>query len=114
MTSLLQEIPSEKGLFEATLVRKAGELNTPFLQCREFFHTVSMSALQGSMPPDNTTEFDIHLAHSMKELDDLRTNLSTDLFISVCDADMQADLQSVTYVHPKTIIQHLTNLQYKW
>ena len=34
-------------MFEAGLIREAIDWNAPFLQCRKYFHTVSMAMLQG-------------------------------------------------------------------
>jgi hypothetical protein len=37
----------DPSLFEGSLVRRAKEHKAPFLQCRKYFHTISMSQLEG-------------------------------------------------------------------
>ena len=66
------------------------------------------------MPPDNNSvEFDLHLAQSMKALDDLRNSLSNDIFIAVSEKDLQAKESDITSVHPMTIVQFLKSLPFK-
>ena len=37
----------DPSLFEGSLVKAAKDHRAPFLQCRKYFHTISMSQLQG-------------------------------------------------------------------
>ena len=65
------------------------------------------------MPPDSGAEFDIHLAESVRALQDLRSSSSTDIFISYCTANLPVNPDD-DVLHPKTVRDDLNKAGYKW
>ncbi|CAH1783022.1 unnamed protein product [Owenia fusiformis] len=82
---------SEPTMIPVGKIKQASDMKVPFLQCYDRFHTLSISEIQGSVPPDNSADFDIHLERCLHELNDLRYGLSTDIFISFCDKNLPPD-----------------------
>ncbi|XP_074647641.1 uncharacterized protein LOC141903425 [Tubulanus polymorphus] len=75
----------DPALLEQRLIKKALKMNAPFLQCRKYFHVISMSELQAVFPPDSSQEFDIQFGKLVQNLQDLRNELSADVFILSCN-----------------------------
>ena len=65
------------------------------------------------MPPDSGAEFDIHLAESVRALEDLRSSSSTDIFISYCTANLPGSPDD-DKLHPRTVRDDLKKAGYKW
>ncbi|XP_033743245.1 uncharacterized protein LOC117329409 isoform X2 [Pecten maximus] len=81
----------EPCLFKGELIRRAGDLKAPFLQCTKYFHTVSMGQLLEMMPEEQDTDFDIHLQHSISALQNINKNMENDVAILYCKADLPKD-----------------------
>lgn len=64
------------------------------------------------MPPDSSKEFDAHLEQSVMALEDLRANLSTDIFISYCRENIPQPGND-TAVHPEMIVKDLRSEGYR-
>ncbi|XP_053405100.1 uncharacterized protein LOC123566493 [Mercenaria mercenaria] len=98
-------------MFKASTIRRAMELKAPFLQCIKYFHTISCIDLLACMPPDNHSDFDLHLVQSVRSLRDLRKDLAADIFMSYCGKDAPASRSSV--IHPATVCEDLQAVGYK-
>ena len=82
------------------------------LQCREHLHVINTSVLQSAMPPDSSDEFDLHLAQSVQQLSTLRSQLSHDVFVLVCNEDWSA-AENEQDVHPKTVLKRIESFGFK-
>ncbi|XP_064636061.1 uncharacterized protein LOC135493099 isoform X2 [Lineus longissimus] len=85
---LNKEKTKNPALMKATLIRHAMELKAPYLQCRKYFHTISMPELQAIVPPDSTMDFDVQMEASILLLRDLRQEMATDVFMLYCSEDL--------------------------
>ncbi|WAR28668.1 PATS1-like protein [Mya arenaria] len=65
-------------MFSASTIRRALEMKAPFLQCVRYFHTISCVTLQTLLPPDNQSDFDLHLVQCVQGLQDLHKELTAD------------------------------------
>ncbi len=61
------------------------------------------------MPPDNSSDFDIHLERSLRELDNLQDDMSHDVFMVYCNADIPHIGEEGKCVAPRRIYDDLTN-----
>ncbi|XP_060065175.1 uncharacterized protein LOC132545509 [Ylistrum balloti] len=95
----------EPCLFKGELIRRAGDLKAPFLQCTKYFHTVSMGQLLEMMPEEQDTDFDIHLQHSISALQSLNKSMENDVAILYCKADLPKG--DTSKVDPAKIKTHL-------
>ncbi|KAK3588393.1 hypothetical protein CHS0354_028970 [Potamilus streckersoni] len=77
-------------MFKADLVRLAVDHNAPILQCHKYFHWTSMKQLHEKMPSDSreVADFDFQLQNSLVALDTLSNEMSTDVAIIYCRADI--------------------------
>ena len=57
------------------------------------------------MPPDNNEDYDVHLERSLRELKDLRDELTYDIFMLYCAANIPS--KDGEAVHPKQICDDL-------
>ena len=64
------------------------------------------------MPPDSSDDFDLHLAHSVQQLSSLRSQLSHDVFVCVCDDDWSAGV-TPQRVHPKNVLERISKFGFK-
>lgn len=72
------------------------------------------NVIPAMMPTDSSEEFDANLAESMHALEDLRSNLSKDVFISYCTANVPSGDDLEKCVHPKNVKQDLKKAGFKW
>ncbi|XP_063433340.1 uncharacterized protein LOC134715226 [Mytilus trossulus] len=98
-------------MFTASMIRRALDLQAPFLQCLKYFHTISVGDLQSIMPPDTTQDYDIHLAHAVNDLMEFEQGKTLDIFISYCELDAPKDKSNV--IHPEDVKQELLKENYK-
>lgn len=63
------------------------------------------------MPPDGSSEFDLHFAKSMHNLDDLRANAAYDVFFCYCQANIPKNDE---VVHPATVFEDVKQEGYMW
>ena len=63
------------------------------------------------MPPDNNEDYDSHLERSLRELKDLRDDLTFDIFIVYSVHNIPTEGQD--RVHPKQIYDDLTKQGFK-
>ncbi|GFN82127.1 leucine-rich repeat serine/threonine-protein kinase 1, partial [Plakobranchus ocellatus] len=103
---ILKEGTLDPSMFEGSLVMRARELKAPFLQCRKYFHTISMAQFYEVMPSDGTSDFDAHLQKSLITMQQLTSDLSTDLAIIYSSLDMSDDNDSHR-VNPEQIKRDL-------
>ncbi|XP_012936376.2 uncharacterized protein LOC106011403 [Aplysia californica] len=92
---IMKEGTLEPSLFEGSLVRRAREHRAPFLQCRKYFHTISMAQLFEIMPTDSASDFDAHLQSSLAIMQQLSQGLSTDCAVIYSSLDVADDNDSV-------------------
>ncbi|XP_076445934.1 uncharacterized protein LOC143283637 [Babylonia areolata] len=96
----------EPCLFEGSLVKKARDHRAPFLQCRKYFHTISMAQLQEVMPADSASDFDAHLQHSIMSLQQLNSDMAKDVAILYSAWDIPANNEN-DKVHPAWVKEDL-------
>ena len=65
------------------------------------------------MPPSNSEDFNVHLERSLRDLDDLRGDLSYDVFMMYCNEDIPQPGQEATGVHPRKIYEDLKAAGFK-
>ena len=70
--------------------------------------------LTGIMPPDSTTEYDLHLQNAVRDMEDLKDDLSSDAFFLFCPANVPSEEEMDNIVHPKTIKEDLEKKHFKW
>ncbi|CAL1535024.1 unnamed protein product, partial [Lymnaea stagnalis] len=88
---VLKEGTRDPAMFERSLIKLARENRAPFLQCRKFFHTISMSQLVEGMPSDGMSDIDAQLQHSLTVMQQLNSALSTDVTIIYSAKDKVGD-----------------------
>ncbi len=67
------------------------------------------------MPPDDSNEFEMHLEQSVHNLQTLRNDLSTDVFISYCVDDVPCTpAEQERKVHPRQVMDALVQDGYTW
>lgn len=64
--------------------------------------------VSASMPPDMNSEFDLHLERSIQELDDLRDDLTFDVFMVYARGDIPGFGEEDKKIHPRKIYEDLT------
>ena len=64
------------------------------------------------MPPDSSVDFDIHLEHSLRDLDNLRDDLSYDIAIVYNNGDIPDVGEDLKKIHPRKIKIDLENNGY--
>ncbi|XP_059176566.1 uncharacterized protein LOC131956160 [Physella acuta] len=98
-------------MFPASIIRRATELKSPFLQCLKYFHTISMTDLHAIMPPDNNQDFDLHLVQAVRGMKELQKDLIADIFVCFCEKDNVArDKESVL---PSRVVEDVEKTGYK-
>ncbi|XP_060565876.1 uncharacterized protein LOC132724909 isoform X2 [Ruditapes philippinarum] len=98
-------------MFAASTIRRALDMQAPFLQCIKYFHTISCSALQTLLPPDSHSDFDAQLVQCVQGLKHLRKDLAADIFISYCGKDNL--LNKSSFIVPSRVHSDLVNKGYK-
>lgn len=66
------------------------------------------------MPPENNEDFDASLTVTLNDLQDLRSTLSTDIFISYCAANAPSGGDLDNCVHPRLVKEDLNAAGFKW
>ncbi|XP_064619612.1 uncharacterized protein LOC135483043 [Lineus longissimus] len=97
-------------MFKASTVRRASGLKTPFLQCSKNFHVLSIADLISACPPTESQDYDLHLKNTVHSLTDIRLDLSVDIFISCCQADLPE--QDQDFVDPRKVKTNITDAGY--
>ncbi|KAK3765970.1 hypothetical protein RRG08_002213 [Elysia crispata] len=98
-------------MFSASIIRRATELKAPFLQCLKYFHTISITDLHASMPPDSSTDFDLHLVQAVRGLKELQQEVSAEVFACFCPADLKKEDEET--VLPTRVMKDVQELGYK-
>ena len=65
------------------------------------------------MPPDRTNDYDLHLERSIHELNDLEDDLSFDVFMIYCRADIPDIGKEDQLISPRRIYDDLTAKKFK-
>ncbi|KAH9492683.1 hypothetical protein Btru_024553 [Bulinus truncatus] len=94
----------DPSMFEDSLVKRAREHRAPFLQCRKYFHTVSMAQLFEVMPSDS--DFDAHLQNSLSIMQQLNSALTQDVAIIYSSRDKVSD-DHTSKINPEQIKRDL-------
>ena len=66
------------------------------------------------MPPDSSADFDVHLERSLRDLKDLREDLSFDVFMFYDKRDVPNTNQEHKKISPRKIYLDLEEREYKW
>ncbi len=66
------------------------------------------------MPPDSSADFDVHLERSLRDLKDLREDLSTDVFLFYDKRDVPSFDEEHKRVSPRKVYADLQEKGYKW
>ena len=66
------------------------------------------------MPPDSSADFDVHLERSLRDLKDLREDLSFDVFMFYDKRDVPNVDQEHKKISPRKIYLDLQEREYKW
>ncbi|XP_013415785.1 uncharacterized protein LOC106177527 isoform X2 [Lingula anatina] len=98
-------------MFAASSIRRATQLKAPFLQCSKYFHVIPLRDLHSMMPPESSSDYDLQLVQTVRGLTDLRKDLTADIFISYCVADLPEKNES--RVSPKDICRDLEDSGYR-
>ncbi|KAL8604081.1 hypothetical protein ACOMHN_024906 [Nucella lapillus] len=96
----------DPSLFEGSLVKNAKDHRAPFLQCRKYFHTISMSQLQEVMPAESASDFDAHLQHSIMSLQQMNSAMAKDIAVLYSAWDIPANNEN-DKVHPAWLKEDL-------
>ncbi|XP_048249171.1 uncharacterized protein LOC124124359 [Haliotis rufescens] len=97
---IMKEGCLEPSLFDSELVYAAKDHKAPFLQCRKYFHTISMSQLMENMPNTHAGDFDAHLQHSLMMLQELNSALTTDVAVLYSASDVPAPRDPAEKINP--------------
>ena len=66
------------------------------------------------MPPDSSADFDVHLERSLRDLKDLREDLSCDVFMFYDKRDVPNANQEHKKISPRKIYLDLQEREYTW
>ncbi|XP_070533769.1 uncharacterized protein [Ptychodera flava] len=92
-------------MFTASKISRANNMKAPFLQCDHYFHTISLHELQAVMPPDSSSNFDVHLENTMRDLEDIRFSMTSDIFMLYCHDNLPKNGDNA--VDPKKVKDNL-------
>ncbi|CAG5127749.1 unnamed protein product, partial [Candidula unifasciata] len=115
----LAEFVLDPCMFSASKIKRASDMKVPFLQCDKYFHIISIPEIQAIMPPDNTTDYDEHLANSVRELQHLETEMGVNKVVDptkVLDDLRSAGCISEEFVsdaHCRSLITYIKNTLHK-
>jgi hypothetical protein len=105
---------TEAFMFSASALRRATEVNAPFVQCHKLFHTISIPEMLAVMPMDSASNLDIHLEYSIRDLKQIKNTFKYDIMAWYCEQDVPSAGESeATCVSPKAIIDELEKHRYK-
>ncbi|RNA02711.1 putative serine threonine- kinase pats1, partial [Brachionus plicatilis] len=82
---------TEPYLFSSTLLKRANEMKAPFLQCRKFFHAISIQEMMAIMPIDDTNNMDLNLEYTIRDLNSLKNTFKYDIMFWYCEQDLKLD-----------------------
>ncbi len=103
---------TEAFMFSASALRRATELNAPFVQCHKFFHAISISEMLAVMPMDSASNLDIHLEYSIRDLKQIKNTFKYDVMAWYCEQDVPHDADSKHCISPKAVIDELEKYRY--
>ena len=76
-------------------------------------YTVIYIVPSAMMPPDNNEDYDSHLERSLRELKDLRDDLTFDIFMIYSAGNIPPDGEEDQHVNPRQIYEDLTKHGFK-
>jgi hypothetical protein len=82
---------TDPDLFSSKLIRRAYELKAPFVQCRKFFHVVSVQEMLSVMPIEGLTSIDMNLEYSLRDLKMIKSDLKYDITFLFCQSDVPSE-----------------------
>jgi hypothetical protein len=103
----------EAFMFSASALRRATELNAPFVQCHKFFHAISITEMLAVMPMDNDSNLDLHLEYSLRDLKQIKNTFKYDIAAWYCQQDEPIFANDTFCISPKAIIAELKKSQFK-
>ena len=78
---------SDPSMFERSRVRRAFELKIQFLQCWNYFHSVSTTELRQLFPAESSAEFDEQFSRTVQDIANIRKKLKIDILLIGCSLD---------------------------
>ncbi|RMZ94163.1 putative serine threonine- kinase pats1, partial [Brachionus plicatilis] len=97
---------SEPYLFSSKLLKKANEMRAQFLQCRRYFHVISVQEMMSMMPIDNTHYMEMNLEYTIRDLNNFKKSaFKYDIIFWYCDVDCNLDKDNS--VNPLNAIKDL-------
>ncbi|XP_013414940.1 uncharacterized protein LOC106176900 [Lingula anatina] len=76
-------------LFSSNVLHRAIDKKALFLQCHNFFHTLSIAEVQANMPPDSDDTFDLNFQDTVRDLNSLQDKLGYDACFLFCKQDLE-------------------------
>ena len=77
-------------------------------------HIIVILYLTAAMPPDSSADFDVHLERSLRDLNDMREDLSTDVFMFYDKRDVPNFDEEHKRVSPRKLYLDLLERGHKW
>ncbi|ELT89642.1 hypothetical protein CAPTEDRAFT_187033 [Capitella teleta] len=102
--SCMKSTSRDPAMFSSKILRRALEMKALFLQCHAFFHVLSISDVQNTMPPQSSADYNLQLENAMRDLDSLQEDIMYDCSIIYCMKDALDDPERI---HPKRIVDDL-------
>ena len=102
---------NDPAMFEASFVQYAQNRNAAFIQCRKYFHPITINELQEVLPPSGASDFDLHLQQSVQALGKIKSKVSTDIFVSFCQKDLPSSVNP-NAVDPKQVVKDIEEAGY--
>ncbi|CAF3640658.1 unnamed protein product [Rotaria sp. Silwood1] len=99
---------NEPWQFPFSLINRAIELKSPFIQCHRFFHVASVTDLQALIPPDSKSNYDLHLEYSVSDLKSCKQNMAVDIVYIYPSEHIPTALEINSKIDPRKIQNDLT------
>ena len=96
---------TEPYLFSSRLLKRANEMRAQFLQCRRYFHVISVQEMMSIMPIDNTHYMEMNLEYTMRDLNNFKSMCKYDIIFWYCEQDTKLDKDDS--VDPLNVINDL-------
>ncbi|CAF0705574.1 unnamed protein product, partial [Brachionus calyciflorus] len=102
---------NEPYLFSSSLLIRANEMKAPFLQCCKYFHAVSLQEMSTIMPLDDSSNLDLNLEYSIRDLKQLKNSFKYDILFWHCVEDCKLD--NSKSINPLTVIESIKSHGFK-
>ncbi|CAD5126558.1 DgyrCDS14654 [Dimorphilus gyrociliatus] len=93
-------------LLPSSKIKRALTFKVPFMQCYNYFHTLSLNQIQNMLPPENSEDFDSQLQSSIRDLEKMKSSIRNNLAILYCSDDFETT-NTIDKVTPTMIQEEL-------